>query len=125
MEKQESRKRRKGKSILTIPESKKRKEPEMTDGTLYVVPTKERKIFHIEVEDKQFDPKSGKKISKPHIVKLDGTSEYKQFITNVYKSGLEYSILHDPRPYFGMSKAEMKAEDKKFFDLAGKENRKK
>lgn len=124
MEKKE-KKRRQGKSMLLIPESKKRQEPLRKDETVYVVPPKERKIFHLEVENPFHDTKTGKKLSTPHIVKLDGLKEYRQFVTNAYKSGLEYDILHDPRPYFGMTKDEIKAQDAEILKQAGKENRKK
>ncbi len=107
------KKRRKNKSILHIPESKKRKEPTRKDGRTYIVPKRERKIFHLEVEELQFDSKTGKKISNPHIQKLDGLKAYQQFVKGAMQSKLDYSILHDPRPYFPMSKEEIKAMDKK------------
>lgn len=125
METKESKDRRKGHSVTTIPESKKRTEPLRKDESVYTVPKKERKVFHLEVENPCHDVKSGKKLSTPHIVKLDGVKEYRQFLTNAYKSGWEYDILHDPRPYLGMTKQEIKAQDAEILRQAGKENRKK
>lgn len=120
-----TKERRKGKSILMIDERKKRQEPKLSDETIYVVPKNERKIFHLEVENRNYDQKTGKKLSKSHIVKLDGVREYKQFITNAFKTGLDYEIIHDPRPYFGMNKIEMNAQDKEILQQAGIDNRKK
>jgi len=111
--------------MTQIAASKKRTEPLRKDGTVYEVPVKERKIFHLEVENPYYDVKTGKKLSTPHIVKLDGLKEYRQFVTNAYKSGWEYDIIHDPRPYMGMTLAEIKAQDAEILKQAGKENRKK
>ena len=113
MEKKENKARRKGHSITTIPESKKRKEPKMDSGETYVVPQNERKIFHIEVENKFFSTKTGKKLSQPMVVKLDGIKEYDQFMVNAIKSNKDFNILHDARPYLGYTKEQMVEQDTK------------
>lgn len=123
MEKNE-KKRRRGKSFLTKPESQKRKEPKRKDGSTYVVPVSERKIFHIESESPFFNPK-GKKLSKPHIVKLENIREYKQFVIHAHKSELEFKILHDPRPYLGMSREKIIDQDRQFLEEAKPETKKK
>lgn len=126
MEIQENKKqRRKGHSMTQIPQGKKRTEPLRKDGSVYNIPKGERKIYHLEVENPFHDVKTGKKLSTPHIVKLDGVKEYKQFLVNAFKSGWEYDILHDPRPYLGMTAIEIKAQDAEILKQAGKENRKK
>jgi len=125
MEQKESRERRKGKSMLHIADAKKRQEPLRKDGSVYVVPKGERKIFHLEVENPFHNVATGKKLSTPHIVKLDGIKEYRQFVINVFKSGYQYDLLHDPRPYMGMTASEIKAQDESYLEQAGRENRKK
>lgn len=115
-----SDKKKKVKSITRIPEKDKRKEPTREDGTIYVVPKGERKVFHLEVEKKQYDAATGKKLSKSHILKLADTRSYEQFIKNHKELGFSYSLIHDPRPYFGMNAKEIKEQDNKFLGIEKK-----
>lgn len=65
----------------------------------YIVPKGEEKSFHCVIEVVQYDPKTGKKLSKPRVQKFGK----KQFETNVLaslkKQGYTITVLHDPNPW--------------------------
>ena len=65
----------------------------------YLVPKGEEKDYHAVIEVVQFDPKTGKKLSKPRVQKFGK----KQFETNVLnslrKQGYTITVLHDPNAW--------------------------
>ena len=65
----------------------------------YLVPKGEEKSYHAVIEVVQYDPKTGKKLSKPRVQKFGK----KQFETNVLnslrKQGYTITILHDPNEW--------------------------
>ena len=65
----------------------------------YIVPKGEEKSYHAVIEVVQYDPKTGKKLSKPRVQKFGK----KQFETNVLnslrKQGYTITILHDPNEW--------------------------
>ena len=65
----------------------------------YIVPKGEEKSYHAIIEVVQYDPKTGKKLSKPRVQKFGK----KQFETNVLnslrKQGYTITILHDPNEW--------------------------
>ena len=65
----------------------------------YIVPKGEEKSYHAVIEVVQYDPKTGKKLSKPRVQKFGK----KQFETNVLnslrKQGYTITILHDPNAW--------------------------
>lgn len=78
----------------------------------YIVPKGEEKSYHAVIEVVQYDPKTGKKLSKARVQKFGK----KQFETNVAnslrKQGYTVTILHDPNAWIAEQKvkaAEAKA----------------
>ena len=65
----------------------------------YLVPKGEEKSYHAIIEVVQYDPKTGKKLSRPRVQKFGK----KQFETNVLsslrKQGYTITILHDPNTW--------------------------
>ena len=65
----------------------------------YIVPKGEEQSYHAVIEVVQYDPKTGKKLSKPRVQKFGK----KQFETNVLnslrKQGYTITILHDPNEW--------------------------
>lgn len=65
----------------------------------YIVPRGEEKSYHAVIEVVQYDPKTGRKLSKPRVQKFGK----KQFETNVLnslrKQGYTITILHDPNAW--------------------------
>ena len=92
----------------------------------YLVPKGEEQSYHAIIEVVQYDPKTGKKLSRPRIQKFGK----KQFETNVLaslrKQGYTITILHDPNQWLAEQKekaekaraelaaAKKKAEQEKF-----------
>ena len=80
----------------------------------YIVPKGEERSYHAVIEVVQYDPKSGKKISKPRVQKFGK----KQFETNVLaslrKQGYTITILHDPTEWIKeqQAKAQQQAQAK-------------
>jgi len=84
----------------------------------YIVPKGEEKSYHCVIEVVQYDPKTGKKLSKPRVQKFGK----KQFETNVLaslkKQGYTVTILHDPNVWMkeqqekAAERAKQQAEEK-------------
>lgn len=79
----------------------------------YIVPKGEEKDYHAIIEVVQYDPKTGKKLSKPRVQKFGK----KIFETNVWdsllKQGYTIKILHDPNVWLKeqAEKAEQQAKE--------------
>lgn len=75
----------------------------------YIVPKGEERLFHVRQELVQYDPKTGRKLSKPSIKKYG----MKIFLTNLRdrltQQGYTLEILSDPRTYAERMKAEAEA----------------
>lgn len=92
----------------------------------YVVPRGEEKDYHAIIEVVQYDPKTGRKLSKPRVQKFSK----KIFETHVKESlrqqGYTITVLHDPNNWIAeqkekaakiaaeQAKAKAKAEQEKF-----------
>ena len=65
----------------------------------YIVPKGEERFYHAIIEVVQYDPKTGKKLSRPRLQKFGK----KTFETNVQaslrKQGYNVTILHDPNTW--------------------------
>ena len=62
----------------------------------YIVPTGEEKDYHAVIEVVQFDPKSGKRISKPRVQKFGKKIFEAHVADSLRKQGYTVTILHDP-----------------------------
>lgn len=71
----------------------------------YIVPKGEEMTYHAIIEVVQYDPKTGKRLSKPRVQKF----ERKIFETHVWaslkKQGYTITILHDPNEWIKAEKA--------------------
>lgn len=84
----------------------------------YVVPAGEERFYHCVIEVVQFDPKTGKRISKPRVQKFGK----KSFETSIYKTlkkqGYAITILHDPKGWEKKAADQKKAAEQAAFDAA-------
>lgn len=62
----------------------------------YLVPKGEERTYHVRIEVKQFDPKTGKRISMPRIQKFGKKIWQNNIRLSLRKQGYEFEILHDP-----------------------------
>ena len=62
----------------------------------YIVPKGEEKDYHAVIEVRQFDPKTGKRISRPRVQKF-GKKIFEAHVSDsLRKQGYTVTILHDP-----------------------------
>lgn len=65
----------------------------------YIVPKGEERFYHAVIEVKQFDPKTGKRISRPRVQKF-GKKMFETIVNeSLRKQGYEIIILHDPNEW--------------------------
>lgn len=64
----------------------------------YIVPKGEENTFHCRIEQKQFNPRNGKRISKPLIQKFEAKM-YPAIARNLKMQGWEIEVLYDPTEY--------------------------
>lgn len=61
----------------------------------YIVPEKELCDYHAIIEVKQFDPKTGRRLSKPVVQKFDAKT-WASIGRILRQQGYDITILHDP-----------------------------
>lgn len=95
----------------------------------YNVPKGEEQAYHCVIEVKQFDPRSGKRLSVPRLQKF-GKKMYERKVRDyLLKQGYDIRVLHDPNAWekenrarqaeIEKAKAEAKAKaEKEAFDKA-------
>ena len=64
----------------------------------YIVPVGEEDTFHCRIEQTQFNPRSGKRISKPRVQKFDAKM-YPAIARNLRQQGWDIEVLYDPTEY--------------------------
>ena len=64
----------------------------------YIVPRGEEGTYHCRIEQKQFDQRSGKRLSKPRIQKFDAKM-YTSIIRNLRQQGWDIEVLYDPTDF--------------------------
>ena len=64
----------------------------------YIVPRGEEGTYHCRIEQKQFDTRSGKRLSKPRIQKFDAKM-YPSIARNLRQQGWDIEVLHDPTEF--------------------------
>ena len=84
----------------------------------YIVPKGEEKDYHAIIEVVQYDPKTGKKISRPRVQKF-GRKTFEQSVqASLKKQGYAITILHDPTKW--MAEQQEKAAKTKAEQAAAK-----
>ena len=64
----------------------------------YIVPVGEENTYHCRIEQTQFNPRNGKRMSKPRIQKFDAKM-YPTIARNLRQQGWDIIVLHDPTEY--------------------------
>lgn len=85
----------------------------------YVVPKGEERAYHAVIEVKQFDQKTGRRISQPRVQKFGKKSFETNVADSLRKQGYDIVILHDPNAWIkeqqakAAERAEAEAEARK------------
>lgn len=79
----------------------------------YIVPKGEEMDYHAVIEVRQFDPKTGNRISKPRVQKFGKKIFEAHVVDCLRKQGYTVTILHDPNVWFKeqVEKAEQQAKE--------------
>ena len=92
----------------------------------YIVPKGEERSYHCVIEVIQYDPKTGKKLSKPRVQKFGKKMFENIVLDTLRKQGYTITILHDPNNWIkehqakaaekakAEAEAKAKAEQEKF-----------
>ena len=88
----------------------------------YIVPKGEEKSYHCVIEAIQFDPKTGKRLSKPRVQKFGKKMFESHVLASLRKQGFTVTILHDPNTWLKeqqekaaeLAKAKEQAEKERF-----------
>lgn len=64
----------------------------------YIVPVGEENTYHCRIEQIQFNPNTGKRLSKPRIQKFDAKM-YPSIARNLRQQGYTIDVLYDPTNY--------------------------
>lgn len=78
----------------------------------YVVPKGEEKDYHAVIEVTQFDPKTGKRLSKPRVQKFGKKIFETHVAESLRKQGYTVTILHDPNVWIKEQQAKAAAQAK-------------
>ena len=70
----------------------------------YIVPDKEKHLWHVTMEIPTFDPKNGKRISRPKLQKF-GAKTFHALRESWEKQGYTITVLYDPTAYLDELKA--------------------
>ena len=86
----------------------------------YIVPRGEEDTYHCKIEQTQFNPRNGKRLSKPRIQKFDAKM-YPQIARNLRQQGWDIEVLYDPSEFL----AEREAKRAEMRDLTFKQRQEK
>lgn len=80
----------------------------------YIVPKGEERAYHAIIEVVQFDPKTGKRLSKPRVQKFGKKMFETHVLASLKKQGYTVTILHDPNSWIKEEQAKeaQRAKDK-------------
>lgn len=78
----------------------------------YIVPKGEERAYHAVIEVVQYDPKTGKKLSKPRVQKFGKKSFEATIQASLRKQGYTVTILHDPNTWIAEQKEKAAAKAK-------------
>lgn len=73
----------------------------------YVVPKGEEKDYHAVIEVRQFDQKTGRRISTPRVQKFGRKAFESHILASLRKQGYEITILHDPNDWIKANQAKL------------------
>ena len=78
----------------------------------YIVPKGEERAYHCVIEVVQFDPKTGRRISKPRVQKFGRKIFERSVQSSLQKQGYTITILHDPNEWIKANKEKAEANAK-------------
>ena len=78
----------------------------------YIVPKGEERAYHCVIEVVQFDPKTGRRISKPRVQKFGRKIFDRSVRSSLLKQGYTITILHDPNEWIKANKEKAEASAK-------------
>ena len=75
----------------------------------YVVPRGEEMVYHVKIEVKQFNSKTGERISRPRIQKFGMKIWESSVRDSLRKQGYTMEILHDPNTWISENRAQIES----------------
>lgn len=78
----------------------------------YIVPKGEERAYHAVIEVVQYDPKTGKKLSKPRVQKFGKKTFETSVLDSLRKQGYNVTILHDPNAWIKEQQTKVAAKAK-------------
>ena len=75
----------------------------------YVVPSGEEHVYHVKIEVKQFNSKTGERISRPRIQKFGMKTWESSVRDSLRKQGYTMEILHDPNTLIAENRAQIES----------------
>ena len=86
----------------------------------YIVPRGEEDTYHCKIEQTQYNPRNGKRLSRPRIQKFE-SKMYPQVARNLRQQGWDIEVLYDPTEFL----AEREAKRAEMRDLTFKQRQEK
>ena len=74
----------------------------------YIVPDGEQGDYHCIIEIKQFDPKTGRRLSKPRVQKFDVKVWQTGIERNLRQQGYDVTVLHNPTDWLREQEEKLK-----------------
>ena len=71
----------------------------------YIVPKGEERFYHVVIEVRQFDPKTGKRISRPRVQKFGKKMFEAHVQASLRKQGYDVVVLHNPNEWLKENQA--------------------
>lgn len=78
----------------------------------YIVPKGEERCYHCVIEVKQFDPRTGERLSRPRVQKFGRKTFDTSVRDSLMKQGYTVTVLHDPNEWIKAHQAELAAKAK-------------
>ena len=75
----------------------------------YVVPSGEEHVYHVKIEVKQFNSKTGERISRTRIQKFGMKTWESSVRDSLRKQGYTMEILHDPNTWIAENRAQIES----------------
>ena len=86
----------------------------------YIVPKGEEMSYHCVIEVKQFDQKTGQRISRPRVQKFGRKAFETSVRDSLVKQGYDIKVLHDPTEWIRQNQAAIAAKAKAAKEAAEK-----
>ena len=89
----------------------------------YIVPRGEEDTYHCRIEQTQFNPRNGQRVSRPRIQKFNAKM-YPSIARNLRQQGWDIEVLYDPTEFLkAQEEKQQQAMEQRMKDLSTRENR--